>query len=74
MAIEHNMRYRWDTAGLPSGNTSEIIEDGGAPIAGSVAPWPVSDTVDYYFFGEDETVNRQFDGHIARMRIWEFPQ
>lgn len=74
MAAEHNMRYRWNTAGLPSGNTSEIIEDGGAPIAGSVASWVAGDTVDYYFFGEDDTANRQIDGHIARMRFWAVPQ
>jgi len=74
MVLEWTMVYRWKVSGLPSGNTSEVTENGGAPIAGSVAAWPVASTVDYLLFGMDPTGSRHLDGLISRIRIWEQPR
>ena len=77
LANEHTVKYRWDVAGLPSGNTSEIIEDGGAPISASVAPWVATDTVNDFVVGGDVLTSPptlQLNGQIARIRIWDGPR
>lgn len=76
MTTETLIRLRWNIAGLPSGNTAELIINTNPPISGSVVPWTVSLTADNYVFAArySSDGSDSFCGSFNYVKIWETPQ
>jgi hypothetical protein len=76
--VEHRIQLRWDVGGLPSGNTIELIVDGGIPISGSVVPWAWSNYASRYYCWQCRTVDGstyyQPEGYVRYIKIWADPQ
>ena len=71
---EHMVRLRWDVNNLlPGGTNLEVIIDG-VTTTDPQAPWAVSDLVKDIFVGQENTITRQLNGTISRIRIWEHPR
>lgn len=75
--IEREARFRWDTAGLPSGNYAELVLDGGAPNALTAAPWMTgAANIEDYLFGCGVWGNAagQLVGSINYVKFFAEPQ
>ena len=73
---EYTVVLRWNNAGLPSGNTIEMIVNGGAPI-GSNTAFTGTDTVENLIIGardDIQTSSNVGDASIVSVRCWENPR
>lgn len=75
MTTETLVRLRWNVAGLPSGNTAELVIDANPPVSGAVAGWVTSPTADTYVFGKSFNSSiESFSGSYNYVKFWAEPQ
>jgi len=76
-SIEHVLVFRWNNAGLPSGNNVECTLDGGAPVGFVAAGFSAADTITtirYGHAGTYQSITNNHEGVISSIRIWENPR
>lgn len=75
---ERRIQLRWDVAGLPSGNTAELIVNGGVPVSGSVIPWAYTNYASRYYCWQcrslDGSTLYQPEGYVRFIKVWANPQ
>jgi hypothetical protein len=75
LTTETTAVYRWNVAGLASGNKHEISINGGAFVGLNPAAWAYADTInDFFYSGSPPTSPDRANAQTVSIRIWDAPR